>query len=330
MQHRRRVAARSAAGHRPASGRGPGRAPRPGSAAASGQGRVARSSPRPSPRPRAVTSASRSAFSRRRSAAAGSAAISSRPDQRAQPADRQLRGLGQHRRLDGGEHVVGGLAGRPAQLGGDRPGPRPVQPAVGQGRPGAPAAGVAGWPTAPTGAVAAAREQFSVRASSSAKNSEVSSSSCPAAHAVEAAPTCPRRRSSRAGRSSASPTTSSALNAASADSTCSICCSWAAFCCPVINATGSRSPSRDGRAVHPGRQPDLGRGRGRQFGDGHTDTERLRREHACTLGPGTDTFRPVDLQLRRRLRSRGPSRARGVGQDPGEAGRTPQERDSCT
>jgi hypothetical protein len=109
--------------------------------------------------------------------------------------------------------------------------------------------------------VAAVREQFSVRASSSAKNSEVSSSSCGVAHAFDAAPTCPRCRSSRAGRSSASPTTSSALNAASADSARSTSCRCAAFCSGVINATGSRSPSRAGRA--PGRSATSADGAGR-------------------------------------------------------------------
>ena len=49
----------------------------------------------------------------------------------------------------------------------------------------------------------------------------------------------------------------------------------------VINATGSRSPSRDGRedTTPAGTRSSPPRGLA-QLGDGHTDTERLRREHA--------------------------------------------------
>ena len=87
-----------------------------------------------------------------RSAAAGSALIELGAGQRPQPGDRQPDGPRQHRRLDRREHVVRGLAGRPAQLGGDRPGPRPVQPRRRPARPGGAAAAAAAWSTAPTAA----------------------------------------------------------------------------------------------------------------------------------------------------------------------------------
>ena len=218
--------------------------------AASGSGIVARSSPMPFPTPRTVTSASRSAFFRRRSAAAGSALISSpRTSARSRVIDSPVACGSTTASTAASTSSGDSRAGQPSSAA--------IARALGQSsHPSASAAQVAGSRRRSVvdrshSCVAAAREQLRTRASSSGKNSDTSASSSWAAHSPDAAPACPRCRSPLAGRSVASPTTSSALNAASTASASSTRWRCAAFCSGVIRWTGSRSPSRDGRDTTP-------------------------------------------------------------------------------
>jgi hypothetical protein len=148
---------------------------------------VARSSPMPSPRERTVTSASRWAFFRRRSAAAGSARISSRcTSARSRVIDNPVACGSTARSTAASTSSGDSRAGQPSSAA--------IARARGQSsHPSASAAQVAGNRRRNVVAhshscVAPAREQFRITASSSVKNSDTSSSSRAAAHSPDAAP----------------------------------------------------------------------------------------------------------------------------------------------
>ena len=212
--------------------------------------------------------------------------------QRPQPGDRQPGGLRQHHRLDRGQHVVRGLA-------------RPASPV--RRRSPAPSASPASRPPALPRSPAAAAAASSTAPRAASPPSVSSSGPAPARRGRT--PTRPRRAAAPptpptpppsapaagpplAGRSAASPTTSSALKAASTASASSTRCSCAAFCSGVIDAHRQQIPQPGRPRHHPRRQHDVVPRRGTQLGDRHADTERLRREHARTVGAGYDNSGP--------------------------------------